>query len=112
METSSSPPTFVGADRPFFTTRESLDDIQSLSSVNFARGDLSIGRYGRGRPGLGVSTPNPIAPMVMAVVILRARQGARWVARRSPCRSAGVGSRRAQLPGSARSVDDGPVRAI
>jgi AraC-like DNA-binding protein len=73
METSSHPPTFVGADRPFFTTTESLDDIQSLSSVSFARGDLSIGRYRRDRPGLGVSTPNPISPMVMAVVILRPR---------------------------------------
>ena len=73
METSSHPPTLVGADRPFFTTRESLDDIQSLSSVSFARGDLSIGRYRRDRPGLGVSTPNPISPMVMAVVILRPR---------------------------------------
>jgi AraC family transcriptional regulator len=75
METSSHPSTFVGADRPFFTTRESLDDIQSLSSVSFARGDLSIGRYRRDRPGLGVSTPNPISPMVMAVVILRPRPG-------------------------------------
>jgi AraC family transcriptional regulator len=64
---------FVGADRPFFTTRESLDDIQSFSSVSFARGDLSIGRYRRDRPGLGISDPNPISPMVMAVVILRPR---------------------------------------
>ena len=73
MDTSSHPETLVGADRPFFTTRESLDDIQSLSSVSFARGDLSIGRYRRDRPGLGISTPNPISPMVMAVVILRPR---------------------------------------
>jgi AraC family transcriptional regulator len=64
---------FVGADRPFFTTRESLDDIQSFSSVSFARGDLSVGRYRRDRPGLGTSDPNPISPMVMAVVILRPR---------------------------------------
>jgi AraC family transcriptional regulator len=64
---------FVGADRPFFTTRESLDDVQSFSSVSFARGDLSIGRYRRDRPGLGISDPNPISPMVMAVVILRPR---------------------------------------
>ena len=47
MEASSHPETLVGADRPFFTTRESLDDIQSLSSVSVARGDLSIGRYRR-----------------------------------------------------------------
>jgi AraC family transcriptional regulator len=73
MEASSHPQTLVGADRPFFTTRESLDDIRSLSSVTFARGDLSIGRYRRDRPGLGISTPNPISAMVMAVVILRAR---------------------------------------
>src|ERR1700737_5475472 len=63
----------VGADRPFFTTRESLDDMQSLSSVSFARGDLSVGRYRRDRPGLGISTPNPISPIVMPVVILRPR---------------------------------------
>ena len=29
--TSSHPETLVGADRPFFTTRERLDNIQSLS---------------------------------------------------------------------------------
>jgi AraC family transcriptional regulator len=73
MEPSSHPPTLVGADRPFFTTRESLDDIRSLSSVTFARGDLSIGRYRRDRPGLGISSPNPLSPMVMAVVIHRER---------------------------------------
>src|SRR5438309_11656571 len=73
MGAASHPETLVGADRPFFTTRENLDDIQSLSSVSFARGDLSIGRYRRDRPGLGRSTPNPISPMVMAVVILRPR---------------------------------------
>jgi hypothetical protein len=49
MEEPSHPLTLVGADRPFFATRESLDDIQSLSSVTFARGDLSIGRYRRDR---------------------------------------------------------------
>ena len=64
---------FVEAERPFFTTRESLDDIQSMSSVSFARGDLSIGRYRRDKPGLGISKPNPISPMIMAVVILRPR---------------------------------------
>jgi AraC family transcriptional regulator len=73
METASHPHTLLGSDRPFFTTRESLDDMQSLSSVSFARGDLSIGRYRRDRRGLGVSTPNPVSPMVMAVVILRPR---------------------------------------
>src|SRR4051812_14331370 len=73
MEASPHPETLIGADRPFFTTRESLDDIRSLSSVSFARGDLSIGRYRRDRPGHGISTPNPISPMVMAVVILRPR---------------------------------------
>jgi AraC-like DNA-binding protein len=73
MKASSRPQTLVGADRPFFTTRESLDDMRSLSSVVFARGDLSIGRYRRDRPGHGISTPNPISAMVMAVVILRAR---------------------------------------
>ncbi|MDB4891824.1 MAG: helix-turn-helix domain protein [Gemmatimonadetes bacterium] len=73
MASSSHPQTFVGADRPFFTTRESLDDTRSLSSATFARGDLSIGRYRRDRPGLGISSPNPISPMLMAVVIHRAR---------------------------------------
>src|SRR3954463_14713230 len=73
MDRSSHPPTLVDADRPFFTTRESLDDMQSLSSVSVARGDLSVGRYRRDRRGLGLSTPNPISAMVMAVVILRPR---------------------------------------
>jgi AraC family transcriptional regulator len=73
MEAPARPHPVVGADRPFFTTRESLDDMRSLSSVTFARGDLSIGRYRRDRPGLGMSTPNPISPMVMAVVIHRSR---------------------------------------
>jgi hypothetical protein len=73
MDPSSDPSAIVGADRPFFTTRERLDDMQSLSSVSFARGDLSVGRYRRDRPGLGISTPNPIGPIVMAVVILRPR---------------------------------------
>jgi AraC family transcriptional regulator len=73
METASHPETLVGADRPFWTTRESFDDMQSLSSVSVARGDLSVGRYRRDRPGLGISTPNPISPIVMPVVILRPR---------------------------------------
>jgi AraC-like DNA-binding protein len=47
--------------------------MRSLSSVTFARGDLSIGRYRRDRPGLGISSPNPLSPMVMAVVIHRSR---------------------------------------
>jgi AraC family transcriptional regulator len=70
---NSHPQPLVGAERPFFATRESLDDMQSLSSVTFARGDLSIGRYRRDRPGHGISPPNPISAMVMAVVILRPR---------------------------------------
>jgi AraC family transcriptional regulator len=61
------------ASRPFFTTRENLDDLTSLSSVHIASGDLSIGRYRRDRPGHGVSTPNPVSPAIMAVVILRPR---------------------------------------
>src|SRR3954469_17882446 len=73
MEASAQPHALVGAERPFFTTRESLDDMRSLSSVTFAHGDLSIGRYRRDRPGLGLSSPNPISAMVMAVVIHRAR---------------------------------------
>src|SRR3954469_2718332 len=68
---SSHPSAFLGADRPFFTTTESLDDMQSVSSVSFARGDLSVGRYRRDRRGLGISTPHPSSAMVMAVVLLR-----------------------------------------
>jgi AraC family transcriptional regulator len=73
MKRSSEPQSLVVADRPFFTTREGLDDQLSLSSVNFTHGDLSVARYRRDRPGLGVTTPNPIANMFMAVVILRPR---------------------------------------
>jgi AraC family transcriptional regulator len=61
------------ADRPFFTSQESLDDVKSMTSTTFARGDLSFGRYKRDRPGLGIADPNPPSPMVMAVVILRPR---------------------------------------
>ena len=73
MKRSSEPQSLVVADRPFFTTRERLDDQLSLSSVNFTHGDLSVARYRRDRPGLGVTTPNPIANMFMAIVILRPR---------------------------------------
>ena len=73
MKRSSEPQSLVVADRPFFTTREGLDDQLSLSSVNFTHGDLSVARYRRDSPGLGVTTPNPIANMFMAVVILRPR---------------------------------------
>jgi AraC family transcriptional regulator len=73
MKASAQPQALVEAERPFFTTRESLDDMRSLSSVSFAHGDFSIGRYRRDRPGLGVSSPNPISAMVMAVVMHRAR---------------------------------------
>jgi AraC family transcriptional regulator len=65
----------IRAARPFFAARDSLDEVQSISSTTFARGDLSIGRYRRDRPGLGISTPNPAAPVFMAVVILRPRPG-------------------------------------
>ena len=71
MDASSLPPALVGADRPFFTTRERLDDMQSLSSVSFASGDLSVGRYRRDRRGLGISTPNPISAMVALIEALR-----------------------------------------
>lgn len=69
----SSATSLPRAERPFFHKREDLDDLQSMSSVAFARGDFSVGRYRRDRPGLGVTTPNPISPMYMAVVILRSR---------------------------------------
>jgi len=80
MEASPHPETLVGADRPFFTTRESLDDIQSLSSVGFARRSLhrtvSEGQAGSRRvdgqshfpDGHGGGDPP-------------AASGARWVAR-------------------------------
>jgi AraC family transcriptional regulator len=73
METPSGTQALLGAERPFFATRESMDDAESMSSASFAQGDLSIGRYRRDRPGLGLSTPNPPSPSVMAVVILRPR---------------------------------------
>jgi AraC family transcriptional regulator len=73
MKGTSDPQGLVVADRPFFTTKERLDDQLSLSSVNLAHGDLSVARYRRDRPGLGVTTPNPIASMFMACVFLRPR---------------------------------------
>jgi AraC family transcriptional regulator len=71
MVTSPDAQGLLGAERPFFTTRESLDDIHSMSSVAFAHGDLSFGRYRRDRPGLGITSPNPVSPMMMAVIVLR-----------------------------------------
>jgi len=68
---SSHSPKLFGAERPFFATKESLDDMRSLSSVSFAHGDLSMGRYRRDRPGLGITPPNPLSATVMAVVLLR-----------------------------------------
>src|SRR5271155_2397559 len=84
MKGSSETQELVVADRPFFTTRERLDDQLSLSSVTLAHGDLSVARYRRDRPGLGVTTPNPLADMFMAVVHLRPRQAhAGWCDNRS-----------------------------
>ncbi len=74
METASRADQLLGAERPFFATRESLDDARSMSSASFSRGELSIGRYRRDRPGFGVSTPNAASPVMMAVVILRPRR--------------------------------------
>jgi len=68
---SSHSPELLGAERPFFANKESLDDMRSLSSVSFAHGDLSIGRYRRDRPGLGITPPNSTSATVMAVVLLR-----------------------------------------
>ena len=73
MKTAPEAQSLVVADRPFFATRERLDEQASMSSVNFAYGDLSVARYRRDRPGLGVTTPNPITNTFMAVVILRPR---------------------------------------
>jgi AraC family transcriptional regulator len=71
MSNSARSRSFPAADDPHFTSRENLDSVQALTSSHFMRGELSVARYRRDRPGLGLTTPNPIAPMVMAVVILR-----------------------------------------
>ena len=79
MDGSSRPRELIAADRPFFVSKERLDDSQSLSSRSFAHGDLSVGRYRRDRPGLGLGQPNAISAMFMAVVILRPVPGhASW----------------------------------
>ena len=75
METRRVTRTLLHAGRPFFARRDRLDESQSMSSASFARGDLSIARYRRDDPGLGVTMPNPTADMVMAVVSLRPRPG-------------------------------------
>ena len=41
---------------PYWTSKEHLDNHHSLSSATFAHGDLSVARYRRDRPGLGVTT--------------------------------------------------------
>jgi AraC-like DNA-binding protein len=58
------------AEAPYFARTEELDESQAISSMNFAQGDLSIARYRRRRPGLGITDPNPILPVFMAVVTL------------------------------------------
>jgi AraC family transcriptional regulator len=58
------------AEAPYFARTAELDESQAISSINFAQGDLSIARYRRRRPGLGITDPNPILPMFMAVVTL------------------------------------------
>jgi AraC family transcriptional regulator len=60
------------ADDPYFTRPEELDESRAISSLNFAKGDLSVARYRRRRPGLGLTEPNPIVPVFMAVVTLDA----------------------------------------
>jgi AraC family transcriptional regulator len=75
MERSARAPGPIVADRPFFAEPERLDEIQSISSVSFARGDLSVAQYRRDRPGLGVTDANPILPMFMAVVTLQPLPG-------------------------------------
>lgn len=64
-------PKLLSAERPFFAAKESLDDMQSLSSVTFAHGDFSVGRYRRDRPGLGITPANPPSAMVMTVILLK-----------------------------------------
>jgi AraC-like DNA-binding protein len=71
MEAPSQGRRLIAADEPIFADRAQLDDSSWLFSVNFAHGDLSVARYRRDRPGLGICEPNPSADMVMAVVILR-----------------------------------------
>lgn len=56
-------------DRPFFASRERLDEAALLSS-QLQRGSLSVGYYSRRRPGLGITDPNPPIPVFMAVVAM------------------------------------------
>ena len=58
------------SEAPYFARTAELDESQAISSINFAHGDLSIARYRRRRPGLGITDPNPILPMFMAVLTL------------------------------------------
>ena len=75
MKASSLSRELVAADQPFFSSRERLDDSQSLRSASLAHGDLSIGRYRQDRPSRALSTPNPISTTFMVVVMLRPRLG-------------------------------------
>ena len=75
MEGPSQTGGLIAADRPYFASRERLDDSQSLTSFRLAHGDLSVGRYRRDRPGLGLGQPNPLSAMFMAVVVMRPTPG-------------------------------------
>ena len=70
MVASSRRKGLVTADKPYFTKRERLDEIQSLASGGFGCPGMSVGRYRSDRP-IGISTPNATAPMFMIVVLLR-----------------------------------------
>jgi AraC-like DNA-binding protein len=68
---SASDQKIIRAEDPLFVTRENLDDLKAMSSVTFARGDLTFGRYVRRRPGYCPTGQTAQADMIMAVVMLR-----------------------------------------
>ena len=56
---------------PYFAARGRLDQAQVISTRSFERAGLSMACYRRDRAGLGVTEPNPVSDMFMAVVNLR-----------------------------------------
>ena len=56
---------------PYFASPSKLTASSEIAASSLRCSDLSIAHYKRDQIGLGLTNPNPIAPMIMAVVILR-----------------------------------------
>ena len=61
----------ITADRPYFTTKDRLDEALALTTTRLTHGELSVGRYRRDRPNHGWMAPNPTSSTFMVLVAMR-----------------------------------------